>query len=103
MEPSISLKLYCVLIEGAIVVENINEFKVVALSDLVVVEVVGWGDLDGARTECRIDEDIVDDDRDASATEWLDNIFVVQILQEWKDGLPVSANLMVWVEQQIVG
>jgi hypothetical protein len=54
MEPLLALEGTSVLVQGAVLIQDVDELEVVALAELVVVEVVCRGKLDGTGTELRI-------------------------------------------------
>src|SRR5690606_25832327 len=60
-----------VLVERAVLVQDVDLRERVALSGLVVVRIVRWSDLHDARSELRVDEIGVTDDRDEPLDEWV--------------------------------
>ncbi|RUS17878.1 hypothetical protein BC937DRAFT_89386 [Endogone sp. FLAS-F59071] len=82
VESAIPLKWARVLVENAVVIEDIDKLEVVALADLVVIKVMRRGDLDGARAKGRVDENIVNNDGDTAVDEGMDDKLAMKVL--WK-------------------
>ena len=66
-----------VLVEGTVVVEDVDESEVMPCTDGVVVGVVRGGDLHGTGTELHIDGDVVGDDGNESVEERMFREFAV--------------------------
>ena len=69
----------------SIVVHHLNEGKAVSLPALVVVVVVGGGDLDGSRTKRHVHH-LVGNYGELTVTEWVQTILPNQVLQEGEGG-----------------
>ena len=67
------------VVEGAVVVQDVDKLEVVALADFVIVQIVGRRDLDSTGTELHIDGDLVGNDRNATIHEGMDSILAVQM------------------------
>ena len=67
-------------IECSVVVEDVDERKVVTDSDLVIVPIMCGGDLDGSGAELHIDDYRVGDYRDSAIDERMDGKFSVKML-----------------------
>jgi hypothetical protein len=72
-------------VECTVVLEYIDELKVVTFPDLVIVEIVRRSDLDSTGSERHIDDDRVGDDRNASIEEGVQCKLAVQMLRR-RDG-----------------
>ena len=72
------LELSSVLVDETLVGEDVDEGELVPDADLVVVGVVGGGDLDGARAEVHLDH-LVPDDRQALAAEGVDDALALEV------------------------
>jgi hypothetical protein len=66
------------IVEGGILVENVDRRQRVALAHFVVVEVVRRRNLDAARAECRIHV-LVGDDRDEAVRQRQPHVFADQM------------------------
>ena len=69
-------------VESAIVIENVDEVKVVALANFVIVRVMRGRDLDSTGTKLHVDDDGVSDDRYSAIHEWMEDEFAVQMLDD---------------------
>lgn len=81
VEPLHSLELLTrVVVERAVVVQNVDELKFVAHADFVIVRVVCRRDLHGAGTERHIDNDVIRDDGNAAVKERVLRKLAMQVL-----------------------
>ena len=83
VEPLHALELRAgVVVERAIVVEDVDELELVPHADFVVVRVVCGSDLHGTRTKGHVDGDVICHDGDAPVKEGVLREFAVQMLRE---------------------
>lgn len=62
VEPHHALVGASVIVDGALVIEDVDEGEVVPLAGIVIVGIMGGGDLHGSRTKGGIDHGVGDDD-----------------------------------------
>mmetsp|Transcript_7328 Transcript_7328/g.12632 ORF Transcript_7328/g.12632 Transcript_7328/m.12632 type:complete len:215 (+) Transcript_7328:2105-2749(+) len=67
------------LIDAPIIIQDVDEFKVVALAGLEVVGVMRWRDLNCARTKSHIHNLCILDDGDAAAIDGMDHKLAVHV------------------------
>lgn len=68
-----------VFIKRTVIVQNIDEWQVMADSNLVIVWIMRRGDLHSAGTELHVDDDVVRDDGDAAVEEGVFGEFTVEM------------------------
>jgi len=69
-------------VEGAIIIEDVDKFKLVADANLVIIGVVGRGDFHSTSSERHIDDDVVCNDGDfAVGDEGVFSKFAVEMLE----------------------
>ena len=69
------------LIEGAIVVQDIDELKFVTYSNFIIIGVVGRSDFDGTRSKLNVD-DLIADNRHSAVDERMYRIFAIKMLKD---------------------
>lgn len=67
-------------IEGPVVVENVNEWKVMTGSNFIIISVVCGGNLYSSCAEFHVDDNRVGDDREPAINERVDSEFSVKML-----------------------
>jgi hypothetical protein len=73
------LVLSGILVVGTVIVHKVDEFKVVSLTTLEIVRVMGRSDLDSTSTKRHIDSDRIGNDGDPSAIERVNDEFTVKV------------------------
>ena len=68
-------------IESSVIVEDVDERKVMADSNLIIVSIMRRGDLDSASAEIHVNDNGVHDDWDSAINERVDGKFSVKMLQ----------------------
>jgi hypothetical protein len=68
-------------IKGSVVVEDVDERKVMTDSNLIIVSVMGRSNLHGSGTELHVDDNRVRDDWDSAIDERMDGEFSVKMLR----------------------
>lgn len=69
-----------VCIEGAIVVQNVYEIKLVSYSNIIIVWIVSGSDLHSTRPEGHINDDVVRHDWNTTVYEGMDSKLAVKVL-----------------------
>ena len=78
--------LSSIRIKSPVVVEDIDKWKVVTDSNLVVISIMGGGNLHSSGTELHVDDDRVRDDWDSAINERVGSEFSVKMLQLVRTG-----------------
>lgn len=73
-----------VLIERAIIIQDVDEFQLVSDSNLIIIRVVCWGDFHSSGTKRHIDNDIIRHDRDATVDERMHGELAMKVLDQQK-------------------
>lgn len=71
-----------ILVERAVVVQDVYELELVPHPDLVIVRVVRGRDLHRTRPELHVDDDVVRDDRDEAVDERMFRKLAVEVLSQ---------------------
>jgi hypothetical protein len=75
-----SREFTAVVVQSAVVVQNVDELEAVAFSDFVIIEVVGGGHLDSSGTESHVDNNIVQNNWDPASREGVNDELAVEVL-----------------------
>lgn len=75
-------------IKGSIVIENVDEGKVMTDSNFIIVSVMRRSNLNSSCTEFHVDDDRVRDNRESAIYERVDSEFSVKMLQSFKRTTP---------------
>ena len=68
-------------IQGSVIVEDVDERKIMTDSNLIIVSVVCGGNLDSSGAELHVNDDRVRDYWNSAVNEWVDGKFPVKVLQ----------------------
>jgi hypothetical protein len=68
-------KLSSILIEGTVVVHDVDKLEIVSLSDFIIIRIVCRGDLHSSGSEFHVDDDRICHDWDSAVDEWMNGIF----------------------------
>lgn len=68
-------------IKGPVVVKDVDERKVMADSNLVIVSIMSRSNLNSSGTELHVDNDRVGDNRESAINERVDSKFSVKVLR----------------------
>lgn len=69
-----------VCIEGAVVVQNVDEIKLVSYSNIIIIWIVGGGDLHSTRPEGHINDDVVRHYWNTAVYEGMDSKLAMKVL-----------------------
>jgi len=68
-------------IKGSIVVEDVDEWKAITNSNLIIISVMGGSNLHSSGTELHVDDNGVRDDWESAIDERMDGEFSVKVLR----------------------
>ena len=73
-------------VKGSVVVEDVDEWKAMTNSDLIIISVMGGSNLHSSGTELHVDDNGVRDDWDSAIDERMDGEFSVKMLRVVRTG-----------------